>query len=160
MFNISYISIEELQNNLLKERIQNEMNSLIKDSIYYQNVNEHYQKCLNKNIKKNTPAIFNQNDVIITNEDIQNINKINQKTESTMYKSWAFIPNVIKFEKIKDFINLHENEINNKEEIINELIELVKSKKLKSKKEVDYDLINNKIISINISKYPILSSFK
>lgn len=159
MLNIQYLSIEELQNNLLKERLQNEMKSIIKDSIYYQNVNEHYQKCLNKHIKKNTPGILN-NETIFTQDDIKKINNNIYNQESRQYKSWAFIPNVVKFEKIKDFINLHEKEINNKEEVINYLIEQIKIKKLKSKKEVDYDFINNKIIKINISKYPILGSFK
>ena len=69
-------------------------------------------------------------------------------------KTWNKLNNVHKIIKIREFVNkLLINNLENKKKLKDDLITLVKTKKLTKKNSVNYDSINGRIVSIPILEY-------
>jgi len=80
---------------------------------------------------------------------------IKQYDDNYLYqKQWAKMAPIHKIIKIKEFINsLQINDSNQKQQLKDKLIEMVKNKTLTKKNSVEYDSINAKIISIPILQF-------
>ena len=75
--------------------------------------------------------------------------------EENLYnKSWSKLNAIHKIIKIKEFVNnIKIDNINDKEKLKDELVDLVKSKILTKKDKITYDEENGKIISIKNLQY-------
>lgn len=101
--------------------------------------------------------IINLNNI----EDVNNLEIKNNviiktdQTETNLYKkSWSKLNVIHKIIKIKEFVNNLNIDIEkNREELKNLLVELVKTKILSKKNNIEYDEINGKIISIKNLQY-------
>ena len=80
---------------------------------------------------------------------------IKQYDDNYLYqKQWAKMAPIHKIIKIKEFINsLQINDSNQKQQLKDKLIEMVKNKTLTKKNSVEYDSINAKIINIPILQF-------
>lgn len=119
-FDIFYI-----RHNLYNERIQNEINTLNKDSERYKYLN---------NMISNTSNI----NIMEMNNTYEDAKKIKCK------KPWRRLPENYKIIKIEEYCK--EKNINDENK--NKLLTALKNKKLKIV-NVDYDVENTKIININ-----------
>jgi len=123
------------------------------DCLYYKNIEIQANK--NK-IKINLP-ISDLN--IIQNEDIK---QSEPNTESeVMYsdeyiykKPWNKLNTIHKIIKIKEFVsNLAIDDLEMKKKLRDQLVEMIKTKKLTKKNDISYDATNGIIVSIPILQY-------
>ena len=126
-----------------------------------------YFSSLNTCLVKNNSQITWLNDHInklngIVNSDTEtqqvkkNENIVSPKImEENLYnKSWSKLNAIHKIIKIKEFVNnIKIDNINDKEKLKDELVDLVKSKILTKKDKITYDEENGKIISIKNLQY-------
>jgi hypothetical protein len=97
--------------------------------------------CNLKGTKINPDNAKNKLDKILNNID-----------EYTLHKKWSQLQITQKINKIKEYLNDILNDIDNKTDIENKLIELINNGKLKSNKDVIYDSNKTIITQINILK--------
>jgi len=145
-----YNKIDNIRNQNYKQRFINELDCLTKDDAYkIQNI-----------CKDNDASDAISNRVIQLKTIIKNIDNRNDSNKKNMFdelekymykKPWHRLNNIHKINKLKEFVK--ENMDDQKEEILKELIDLVNKKKINTKKAVDYDYENEKILSINVLKY-------
>lgn len=80
---------------------------------------------------------------------IQSEINIRSEDEYLYRKPWNKLNNIHKMIKIKEFVNnLHITNENEKTELKNNLIKMIKEKKLSKKNSVEYDETNGRIVSI------------
>uniref|UniRef100_A0A6C0EDB7 Uncharacterized protein n=1 Tax=viral metagenome TaxID=1070528 RepID=A0A6C0EDB7_9ZZZZ len=108
-------------------------------------------------IKKNNNIISKS----LSDSDIIQSSENNNIYENLYKKSWSKLNIVHKIIKIKEFINTLNIEIEEeKNNLINTLIQFIKNKKVKNNDDIKYDEINGKIITLtnlqfNNNKYYI-----
>jgi phosphatidate phosphatase PAH1 len=84
----------------------------------------------------------------------ENIGSPKIMEENLYNKSWSKLNAIHKIIKIKEFVNnIKIDNINDKEKLKDELVDLVKSKILTKKDKITYDEENGKIISIKNLQY-------
>ena len=123
--------------------------------IYYKNLETYAKK---HKIEINLPEykIIKNSPNITELEQTENT-EINDNTETEDYiykKPWNKLNIIHKKIKMEEFVNnltIDDNEI--KKHLKNQLVLMLKNKKLTKKTEVEYDPINGKIISIPSLKY-------
>lgn len=91
---------------------------------------------------------------IINDSTSKNISEVKEVVYSDDYlykKKWTKLSNIHKIIKIKEFVSklLIDNNVD-RYNLKNELVELVKSKKLTKTDQVNYDCLNGKVIAIPI----------
>lgn len=135
------------------------------DLIYYNNIKNYIIKNNTYDNNKWIDQVINYNKITIENNDniisSESINKDSDvqnelvEYDNNLYKKpWIKLNIIHKFLKIKEYINdLNITNTDEKETLIELLINLVKNKLLTKKKKVLYDEINGKIISITELKY-------
>ncbi len=119
--------------------IENDMKEL-----YYKNIESYAKK---HKIEVNVP--------IHTNITTEQHNETNTETETILTddyvykKPWNKLNNIHKIIKIKEFVNdIMIDDIEMKKLLKNQLVNMIKEKKLTKKSDIEYDHINGKIISI------------
>ena len=123
------------------------------DCLYYKNIEIHATK--NK-IKINLPNI--EPDVIVENKQIYNEtnteSEVKYSDEYIYRKPWNKLNTIHKIIKIKEFVsNLAIDDIEMKKTLRDQLVEMIKTKKLTKKNDINYDIVNGIIQSIPILQY-------
>jgi hypothetical protein len=121
------------------------------------NINDEIISKYFNDIKKNNNIISKS----LSDSDIIQSSENNNIYENLYKKSWSKLNIVHKIIKIKEFINTLNIEIEEeKNNLINTLIQFIKNKKVKNNDDIKYDEINGKIITLtnlqfNNNKYYI-----
>jgi len=146
-----YSKIDDIRNENHKQRFINEQNCLTKDTMYKT------QNTIKDNIDNARFVRVNQLETIINmindeqKNNIKNIFDVNE-IEKYMYKKpWHRLNNIQRINKLEEYIK--NNLDTQQEEILKELTDLVVKNKINTKKAVDYNYENEKIISIHVLKY-------
>ena len=146
-----YNKISDIRNKKYKQRFTNELKCLVTDDVFQiqQNTNDDTDNAiLDRTNQLKT--------IIKALDDKQKNTQKNMFDEMEKYiykKLWIRLNKINKIKKLKEFIETYDELGEQKEEILLELIEMVKSKKINTKKAVDYDYEDEKILSIHILKY-------
>jgi len=124
-------------------------NYIIKNNLYDNN------KWIDISINQTRNNIDNiENSDTLTNKDSEVQNEIVEYDINLYKKPWNKLNIIHKILKIKEYINnLNINDSIEKNNLIDQLVNLIKKKELTKKKKVLYDEINGKIISITDLKY-------
>jgi hypothetical protein len=135
--------------------IENYNNVLNKN--YYTNLKIFLTKNKNNKFNKYLDDVINDSDDEITSTQSistsNNITILSETVEDYYYKKqWNKLNIIHKKIKIKEFINNLMIQKEEKKKLINNLMKLVNDKKLIKKNDIEYDVINGKIISIPILK--------
>lgn len=143
-----YTKIDDVRNKNYKQRFTNELNCLTEDATYNIQKDGTDNAILDRINKLKT--------IIKRIKDNQNNDKKDvfdvKEIEKYMYKKpWHRLNNIHKINKLEEYIK--DNLDTQQEEILEELIDLVKKRKINTKKAVDYDYEKEKIISIHVLKY-------
>ena len=133
-------------------------------SSIYENYNNILTKKYNDNLKLYLNKIHNSNydtyfeniegDMIDTENQSSVVYSDNNITETEEYykKPWNKLNIIHKKIKIKEFINNLPINKENKKNVIAKLLKLLTNKKINKNKEIEYDNVNGKIISIPLLK--------
>jgi hypothetical protein len=134
-------NIEDIKKNLKIKYLNNLLNILDQKSINYD--------IIKKEINK---LDYLENDYYsITEKNIDSEKKNNSEKIDYLYlKPWSKLTLIHKIIKIKEFINNLQMDNNSKDKLKDELVDIIKNKKIKNK--INYDESIGKILSI-----PILS---
>lgn len=132
-------SIYENYNNILIKKY-NENLKLHLNKIHNSNYNSYFESIENQTIDTE-----NQSSVIYSDNNIT-------ETEEYYKKSWNKLNIIHKKIKIKEFINNLPINKESKKIIIGKLLNLLNNKKINKNKDIEYDNINGKIISIPLLK--------
>jgi hypothetical protein len=127
--------------------------------MYYKNLETYAKKQkININLPEYKIIKDTSPDITITeytenNEQMEHNENI--ETEDYVYKkSWNKLNIIHKKIKMEEFVNnLTMDDLEIKKHLKNQLVLMIKNKKLTKKNEVEYDAINGKIISIPSLKY-------
>ena len=123
------------------------------DCLYYTNIETHANK--NK-IKINLPNLISStvenSNVETTFDDTES--EVKYSDEYIYRKPWNKLNTIHKIIKIKEFVsNLVIDDIEMKKNLRNQLVEMIKTKKLTKKNDINYDTVNGIIQSIPILQY-------
>jgi hypothetical protein len=119
------------------------LNNLL--TLYKKNSNEF--NIIKKNINKYDNTVYDLYTATEKNVESEKVSE-SEKIDYLYLKPWTKLTLIHKIIKIKEFINnLEINDINKKEILKDELIEIMKNKKIKNK--INYDEVNGKILSIS-----------
>lgn len=100
--------------------------------------------------KKDNNFIYYLNNILKSDEYNDVTSEILYSEDYIYKKNWNKLNDIHKMIKIKEYINNNLNLLNNeKNTLVDQFEELIKSKKLK-KNDIFYDVNNAKILSINI----------
>ena len=123
------------------------MDIIINDmkELYYKNIESYAKK---HKIEVNMPIHINttsEHNEVMTNTETETI-----LTDDYVYKKlWNKLNNIHKIIKIKEFVNgIVIDDLEMKKLLKNQLVNMIKDKKLTKKSDIEYDHINGKIISI------------
>lgn len=120
-------------------------------NLYYNNLNIYAKKY---KININIPIIDTLNSIEIQEKTITECDTEIVSEEYVYKKPWNKLNIIHKVIKMKEFANnLNINDIELKNHLKNQLIEMIKNKQLTKKSEVEYDHINCKILSIPSLKF-------
>jgi hypothetical protein len=135
------MNIEQITNNINIIYYKNIIDNLNKNNINYNWLNSYYLNLLKIDNSSEIPVKINT--------------PIDNNTDSETYKkSWSKLNSIHKILKIKEFVNNLKFDLEeDKLELKNKLIELIKNKQLTKKNNVNYDEVNGKIISLLHLKY-------
>jgi hypothetical protein len=119
------------------------LNNLL--TLYKKNSNEF--NIIKKNINKYDNTVYDLYTATEKNVESEKVSE-SEKIDYLYLKPWTKLTLIHKIIKIKEFINnLEINDTNKKEILKDELIEIMKNKKIKNK--INYDEVNGKILSIS-----------
>ena len=118
--------------------------------LYYKNLEVYAKK--NK-IEIKLPMNININSNINSNINTET-DTVNNEDDYIYKKPWNKLNVIHKSIKMKEFVNsLDMDDIEMKKHLKNQLVLMIKNKKLTKKNEVNYDHVNGRIISIPSLKY-------
>lgn len=133
------------------ESITNEMVAL-----YYKNIDAQAKKNkinITLPIIEEAPVNIADNVETIT-ENITETEQVSVTDDFVYKKPWNKLNSVHKVIKIKEFINtMSIDDIEMKKHLRNQLIDMIKKKKLTKKNDVEYDHVNGRILSIPALQY-------
>jgi hypothetical protein len=139
--------------------IMNKLNTKYYKAIkHYLDKNQKNSVWLNKFIEvdkkaESTSHVNTEKKLVINQSESENHKQI-FSDEDLYKKSWVKLNPIHKILKIKQFVNdLKFNSEKDREELKEQLIELVKNKILTKKEKVRYDDVNGKIISLTDLQY-------
>ncbi len=124
-------------------------------NLYYKNIDIQAKK--NK-INVTLPLIIeepvNIADVVENTTEITETEQTSITDDFVYKKPWNKLNSVHKAIKIKEFINaMSIDDIEMKKHLRNQLIDMIKKKKLTKKNDVEYDQVNGRILSIPALQY-------
>lgn len=134
------------------------MDNIVKNMVtmYYKNIDAQAKK--NKiniilPVVEETPVNIADNIDTIT-DNLTDTELISATDDFVYKKPWNKLNSVHKVIKIKEFINaMSMDDIEMKKHLRNQLIDMIKKKKLTKKNDVEYDHVNGKILSIPTLQY-------
>ncbi len=132
------------------ETIKNDMLNL-----YYKNIDIQAKKNkINVNIPKIAEEPVNIADIVENTTEITETEQTSITDDFVYKKPWNKLNSVHKAIKIKEFINtMTIDDIEMKKHLRNQLIDMIKKKKLTKKNDVEYDQVNGRILSIPALQY-------
>jgi len=114
---------------------------------YIDDTNRDLQYDINTETEKKKEELNN-----LVSQETDNHNQI-FSDEQCYIKPWVKLNSIHKILKIKEFVNNLQTSEENRKELKDELVELVKTKILTKKEHVKYDEVNGKVISLTNLKY-------
>ena len=140
------MNFEKLNTKLQIKYYNNLINHCKKTNINYSSFND---KIIKLSQLQDSLSESDVNEII---NDNTSKNKAEVYSDDYLYKKkWTKLSNIHKIIKIKEFVSklLIDNNVD-RDNLKNELVELVKSKKLTKTDQVNYDCLNGKVIAIPI----------
>ncbi len=124
-------------------------------NLYYKNIDIQAKKNkINVNLPKIAEEPVNIADVVENTTDITETEQTSITDDFVYKKPWNKLNSVHKVIKIKEFINaMSIDDIEMKKHLRNQLIDMIKKKKLTKKNDVEYDQVNGRILSIPALQY-------
>lgn len=124
-------------------------------NLYYKNIDIQAKKNkINVNLPKIAEEPVNIADVVENTTEITETEQTSITDDFVYKKPWNKLNSVHKVIKIKEFINaMSIDDIEMKKHLRNQLIDMIKKKKLTKKNDVEYDQVNGRILSIPALQY-------
>ena len=124
-------------------------------NLYYKNIDTQAKKNkINVNLPKIAEEPVNIADLVDNTTEITETEQHSITDDFVYKKPWNKLNSVHKSIKIKEFINaMSIDDIEMKKHLRNQLIDMIKKKKLTKKNDVEYDQVNGRILSIPALQY-------
>jgi len=141
-------TLESIQLNLRIKYLNNVLNACIKQNINTDIINNELTKLKNQEIENNTMSV---SESLLNKNETEKISEI-YSIDYLYLKPWTKLTLTHKIIKIKEFINNLDIKNNDeKEKLKDQMIDLIKNKKIKNK--INYDETKGKLISISALTY-------